>query len=378
MRQRPPPENELTRLIRREIEATGSMSFARFMDFALYHPIHGYYERSAKQIGCQGDFYTSVSVGPLFGELLAFQFSEWLEEAASASQKAVPLQVIEAGAHDGQLASDILSWIKRQRPALWPLLDYWILEPSNQRRHLQEQQLQSHGSKVRWAARWEEFPYHARGVIFSNELLDAFPFVRLGWDSTRRSWFEWRVDWAEGRFAWRRGTASMEVQELLEKASWLELSDQLQAVLPDGFTIELSPQAEKWWAQAAATLRHGKLLTCDYGLEAIEIFEPHRRNGTLRTYREHRPGSDALDDIGEQDITAHVNFTALETAGAKSGLHTEFFGGQSQFLTRTANKVFQDQSRFGPWRQAATRQFQTLIHPAHLGRAFRLLIQART
>jgi SAM-dependent MidA family methyltransferase len=383
----PLPQNELERLIRQEIEAAGPLPFARFMEFALYHPVHGYYERSVKQIGCQGDFYTSVSVGPLFGELLAFQFSEWLQDpqfsidSTSGQVKppspAAPLRLVEAGAHDGQLAFDILSWLQRQRHDLWPLIEYWILEPSAARRLIQQQQLRNFAPGVHWAQRWEDLPPNLRGIIFSNELLDAFPVVRLGWDSALGAWFEWLVDWNGGRFIWSRGsTAACGAAGLLKSALGMELPGELMDVLPDGFTLELCPEAQEWWSKAASTLRLGKLLTCDYGLEALEFLDGRRIGGTLRTFRQHQPGADPLADIGQQDMTAHVNFSWLQSAGESAGLCTEFFGVQSRFLTAVAEKVFADHSRFGPWTDAATRQFQTLTHPAHLGSAFRVLVQA--
>jgi SAM-dependent MidA family methyltransferase len=148
------------------------------------------------------------------------------------------------------------------------------------------------------------------------------------------------------------------------------------AVLSDGYTIETCPAAEDWWRGAANVLEHGKLMTIDYGLTADELFLPSRPRGTLRAYFRHHAGDDLLANVGEQDLTAHVNFSAIQAAGESVGLRTEIFSTQSQFLTRILGKASKDNS-FGNWNTNQTRQFQTLTHPEHLGRAFRVLVQSR-
>jgi len=124
-------------------------------------------------------------------------------------------------------------------------------------------------------------------------------------------------------------------------------------------------------------LGRGKLLTLDYGFTADESLAPERKDGTLRGYRGHRLSSDVLADPGGQDITAHVNFTVLKAAGESAGLRTEGFMTQAQFLTRIATQILGSEGLFGEWTGQRTRQFQTLTHPEHLGRAFRVLVQGR-
>ena len=147
-------------------------------------------------------------------------------------------------------------------------------------------------------------------------------------------------------------------------------------MLPDGYTIETCPAAESWWREAANILGHGKLLTIDYGFAADELFSPSRMHGTLRAYYRHHASDDPLANVGEQDLTAHVNFSAIRAAGESAGLKTETFSTQSQFLTRIFGKASKDDF-FGKWNTNRTRQFQTLTHPEHLGRAFRVLVQSR-
>lgn len=355
------------------------MSFARFMELALYCPVYGYYEKEEDTVGRHGDFYTSVSVGPLFGELLAWQFTEWLTGIQSPQSAEVGrearLQLVEAGAHRGELAGDILSWLRRQRQEVFERIDYRIIEPSDRRRGWQRQTLADFGDKVHWARKIAELAtgHPIRGIIFSNELLDAMPVHRLGWDADRRQWFEWGVTVTQGRFVWTRlpeldSRFTLHVSRLVPQAS--------DFPLPDGFTLEISPAAENWWREAAGALESGKLLTIDYGLTAAELLSPERTRGTLRAYRQHQPVSDVLADPGEQDLTAHVNFSAIQEAGESAGLKTEALLTQTQFLTNIAARIWNTGAQFGEWTPKHTRQFQTLTHPEHLGRAFRVLVQA--
>jgi SAM-dependent MidA family methyltransferase len=155
------------------------------------------------------------------------------------------------------------------------------------------------------------------------------------------------------------------------------VSPELLEVLPDGFTTEVCPAAETWWREAAELLKRGRLLTFDYGLNADEFFAPHRVNGTLRAYHRHHLNADLLANPGEQDLTAHVNFTALQQAGEVAGLKTESLQTQAQFLIGIGRRAWSAENAFGPWSRKLGREFQTLTHPQHLGRAFRVLAQSR-
>lgn len=374
----PSTNHDLAAILRRQIAAAGPVSFARFMETALYHPNHGYYRQSKQQIGCQGDFYTNVSAGPLFGQLLGFRFAQWLQALAAASPSA-PLQLVEGGAHDGRLALDILSWFRGYRPDLWARLEYCILEPFPDRRDLQAKLLAPFRSNVRWLASWDEAPARSvRGVIFANELLDALPMFRVGWGASERRWFEWKVGATESAFIWVKSSQpAAEAEHELNRTLLGNLPPDLASVLPDGFTVELCPAARAWWSSAAEHLAVGKLLTFDYGLEWSEILAPHRARGTLRGYRAHRPTADPLSDPGEQDLTAHVNFSEIREAGERAGLKTDCLCSQSVFLTSIMGAAVVNLPRFGSWGHREARQFQTLTHPNHLGRAFRVLIQSR-
>jgi len=377
--------------IHEEISRHGPISFARFMELALYAPGLGYYERQ-REIGRRGDFFTSVSTGPLFGELLAFQFAQWL--GYPDDRQVVPtgsnmvgtrcraseatfekLQIIEAGPHEGALAADILGWMRRWRPDILSRLEYCLIEPSPTRRVWQEQKLRDWLQKIKWvddiAETSKTDPMQTKRIIFSNEFLDAMPVHRLAWNAAAKKWEECRVACENGKFVWQQAPPPPELAEQLP-----QISPELAKVLPPGYVIEHSPAAITWWKKAAKTLAHGKLLTIDYGLTAEEQFRPERSEGTLRVYTRHHTSNALLDNPGESDITAHINFSAIEAAGRAAGLTTEGLKSQSQFLTKILAQTESEPGKFEAWTPARTKQFQTLTHPEHLGRAFRVLVQS--
>lgn len=379
----------------------GVIPFDRFMELALYCPVCGYYEKEADTVGKRGDFYTSVSTGGLFGELLAFQFSEWLDVIQPVDRI---FHIAEAGAHRGLLARDILAWLRSHRPGIFAAMEYWLIEPSARRQEWQKETLGEFGSAVRWttevsglgrgikSGRASRSGTGFRGIIFSNELLDAMPVRRLGWDRKRQEWFEWGVVAEGDKLAWARiqnpepevpatgggsrGRSPTSTQPAGRRPV-PEIPRDLLEVLPDGFTTELCPAAVKWWSEAAQGLQRGKLLTIDYGLNADEFFVPERRDGTLRAYFRHHLSNDVLANPGRQDITAHVNFTAIQGAGEALGLQTEQLTTQSRFLTALAGRIMRKEGDPHEWTPSRVRQFQTLTHPEHLGNRFRVLVQSR-
>ena len=362
------------------------------MALALYCPDTGFYEKDDDTVGRRGDFYTSVSVGSVFGELLAFQIAEWMVQCpvgfatsqpnkfgrTVAGAEMVPPDkylLIEAGAHAGRLAMDILTWLRGRRPDVFAQVEYWIIEPSIRRRQWQSGTLEEFSPRIRWAdslAMVGQAKPGLTGVIFANELLDAMPVHRIGWDAQRQMWFEWGVTWKDDDYSWVRLPQAQTRLSIPPCAA-----PELLKVLPDGFTTEICPLAAKWWGDAARILQRGKLFTFDYGLEGEEFFAPHRAQGTLRAYRNHQQSNEVLADPGQQDITAHVNFSVIRNAGETGGLRTESLATQAQFLTGIAERFWKEPGRNGSWTARQSREFQTLIHPQHLGRAFRVLLQAR-
>ncbi len=365
-------------LIREEIRTRGPIPFIVFMRLALYAKDAGYYERPGR-VGRSGDFFTSVSVGRLFGELLACQMREWLfEMEKSIPRSAVPTwQLVECGANDGLLGVEVMETLLASDEGGLRPVELVFLEPSETRRRWQEETVVRHndgrgpGFPVRWCRDWNELGT-VHGIIFSNELLDAFPCHRVAWDAASRRWCEMGVGLEGDRFTWR----PLPENSAASADAHLDLPEGLLDVLPDGFTTELNPDAAAWWRSAARSLGEGRLLAFDYGLTREEYFMPQRADGTLRAYSKHQLKSDVLDQPGEQDLTAHVNFTAIEQAGIAAGLTTDTFDFQGRFLTRLAQKLWAAPGA-EPWDASKIAQFKTLVHPEHMGRSFRVLAQRR-
>jgi SAM-dependent MidA family methyltransferase len=337
------------------------------MELALYHPSHGYYERNLKQTGREGDFYTSVSVGSLYGELLAMEFARRLTELWPG-----PVVLVEAGAHDGQLACDILSYLDEYQQDVFRRLDYVIIEPSSSRAQRQLETLRKFQGKIRWVRDWEELG-EFRGICFSNELFDAMPVHVFRWNEPGKRWQEWGIANRNGSFLWR----ALEQENPNARRLLTRLPRNLLDVLPNQFTVEISPEAVSWWLRAAHALSEGSLFTIDYGLLQEDFFQPHRSRGTLRAYSKHRPTGNLLEAVGEQDITAHVNFSLLIAAGESAGLKTDEFVQQGMFVKSVLERIEAEPARFPLWTPMRYRQLKSLLHPEHLGTAFKVLIQSR-
>lgn len=354
------------RVIREEIAGNGPLRFSRFMELALYAPGVGYYATAGRAIGRGGDFYTSVSVGPVFGFLLANRFAEW---CAGMDQ----VEWVESGAHDGRLADDVLTAVRDFHPEIFERLRYRIVEFLEVRREEQMRRLAPWAGRVEWVSGWDTLRQPVQGVIFANELLDAFPIRRFGWDAGARRWFEWGVTVRDGGLGFCR--MSCEPGEIPGVDSWPE---ELLQVLPDGFVVEDSPSALEWWARAGSSLGEGRIMTLDYGHEGgSEAIRPERTGGTVRAYHRHRRVDDLLACPGEQDLTGHVDFGRVREAGEGVGLETEALLAQGRWLGEIAVDILRCGGHQAEWLTARSRQLQTLIHPAHLGQSFRALVQRR-
>lgn len=361
-------------VLRSRIKRSGPMPFSEFMNECLYHPSFGYYCRSLDRVGRSGDFVTSVSTGDLFGSLLCERFVAWSSEWEIGKTRDV-VTWIEAGAHDGRLALDILNHCRDQFPTVYERVRYLILEPSDYRRSQQARLLAGHGDHVKWSSDWESLPDETvSGVLFSNELLDAMPVERLFWDANQQEWRLGGVTWEDQSFKWVLfdGPAPPEVQAFTES-----LPIELRRVLPSGYATELGSEAKRWWSAAAKRLHRGHLMAIDYGSTREQLLSPHRAQGTLRAYSQHHQNPDLFASPGEQDLTAHVDFSAIQEAGLAAGLSTLHFQAQGVFFTETLKMIQQRDpasNLLGPLRR---QQWQALTHPSHFGRSFSVLVQER-
>jgi SAM-dependent MidA family methyltransferase len=388
--------------IQREIVARGGrITFERFMELALYHPQYGYYTGSessrggSPRIGKTGDYFTSVSVGPLFGKLLAKQFLKFREELGHPPE----FEVVEFGGHRGQLRADVL--------AAAPDLRYRIIEAG------------------------DPPPESIIGCVFSNEFLDALPVhvvhVKNG------TWQEVYVRTAspspepspsrgEGQHTAEKRPGSRQSQssplggedkepvlslpkdegatnrsplpsggedkgegasfeEVLGPLSTPRLAEYLRdlpAQHMEGYRTEVNLRALDWLADVARRLKRGWIITIDYGYERHEYFAPHHRDGTLLCYHHHTKSANPYTNIGEQDITALVEFTSFIEHGKKLGLEPVVFTDQSHYLLQIGESEISEIVERTAGRPSKERAaIHQLIHPELMGRAFKVLVQRK-
>lgn len=340
-------------------QPSGRLPWVQVMEMALYHPEHGYYGAGPRRIGRKGDFYTSVSVGPLFGRLLAHQaIAEW--EAQGRPQD---FTLIEQGAHDGQLAEDVLSVVTE---AGLPL-SYLIVEPNPAYQRVQKQRLepQPHASRVQWVSRLDDLeggPQHA--FFLCNELPDAFPVHLVRWSGDR--WEEVYVE-MDGTEALRFVPGELSTAGLAEETAALPRD------LEPGHTLEINLAMLQWVRDLGRTAFRGSVFIADYGLDAEEFLVDSRASGTLRRYHQHRMDDQVLEALGECDLTSHINFTRLIEEAARNGLTQREYDLQGRVLLRMAMPWLQTLEG-QPLNASVARQMQSLTHPALMGRSFRCLI----
>ena len=360
------PSQTAADLVRDRIAASprGRLPWAEVMRLALYEPGVGYYRRGVRRIGRGGDFYTSVSAGPLFGRLLA-GFAQQVWEATGRPRS---FSVIEQGAHDGTLAADILTACRTLDPAFSAAVGYVIIEPDPLLRHAQEAALRDQ-PRVSWLPDWGSLPPTPAALFLCNELLDAFSVHRVRWDGKR--WMELWVGQQEGAtpgaLAWVEDVSSD--PRLAGEVSLLSKS------YPSGYTTDICLEVQPWLSEVAAAPFSGAILVLDYGFPAVEYFAPERSEGTLRRYYRHRMDDDVLDNLGDADLTADVNFTALAEHATDAGMKVAGFIEQGRFLTKLLAADFARNP--APMDAATRRQFHTLTHPSLMGRSFHGLLLTR-
>lgn len=323
------------------------------MELALYHPEYGYYARSVRQVGRRGDFFTSVSTGPLFGRLLARRFlSEWKNLGSPAAWR-----VIESGAHDGTLAHDILTELRTLDPSAFSALRYAIPEPLPLLQSAQKATLAAFANVDFLTSPGPLASAPLPGIAFGNEVLDALPFHIIQWDGSR--WRELHAGLENDRFIWCDGGSPAHQPPIDTSA------------LPPGYRTEIRGTHAAFLSPLLAALGRGLLLWIDYGYPEEDYYHPGRTTGTLRTFSRHQAAEDPLSSPGEIDITAHVDFTSVIRDAGKLGCHPSKLQSQGTWLTHLAAPLLLQMD--GNPDPSLLRQFQTLTHPAHLGARFHVL-----
>ena len=366
-----PPSDQLAKIIRAQITQHGPVSFKWFMQQALYHSEFGYYGSGRARIGRQGDFYTSVSVGKIFGELLAKQFEEmWLRMNAPMA-----FAIVEEGAHGGQFANDVLTWLQKFSPDLYRRTRYWIVEPNPRLQAEQQARLSPWPrNKVRWCSTLATFEAGSLvGVHFSNELIDSFPVHLV--TCANDQWQENFVELTRDGFSFVYGPPSNTL--LRERLRTLRIP--AREFQP--YRTEVNLAALRWVEDLARIFGQGYLLAADYGFSRDEFLSPHRREGTLTGYRAQQRQPDPFAHVGDSDLTAHVDFTTLAECAESHGFALTGYCDQHHFLVGLGEEELLSIERVteesgeepGPEMAHYIRAFKTLMHPATMGRAFKFI-----
>jgi SAM-dependent MidA family methyltransferase len=385
--------------IEEEIRARGPIPFSRYMDLCLYDPEFGYYAKNAEQFGKAGDFYTSSDVHAVFGRLLARQFEEMWRALDSPAQ----FEILELGPGRGLFAQDVLDWSEKKFPQFFSTLRYSLVEASPALRKRMQETLRrqvslgktsllepqevaprqtntaqgvssgSHGVERASQGRQKTPPFHLPRalppdipvIVFANEFFDALPVEVLSAGG------ELRVDTRDGRFVETWVPASAEALELLDR----------YGLHPEpGERVEAPLLAQKYISQAAARIKRGFLIVIDYGYTRSEQLAGRHR-GTVTAYRQHSVSANPYQAPGEQDITAHVNFTALAAEAERQGMTVHPLLTQSQFLMGIGERnqfadAFED-CRLAQERAKVALQLKHLVTPAGMGENFHVLVASR-
>ena len=321
----------LLEIIRTEIKERGPQSFAWFMQQALYHPEHGYYSSGRCTIGRGGDYFTNISVGPLFGQLLAAQFAEIWERL----DKIDNFIIVEQGAHHGEFARDVLDAARKRWPDFFAALRYQIIEPFPILQDRQARSLAEFEDRVEWRSSVDALERFC-GIHFSNELLDAMPLRLI----------------SNGR----------------EKLVDLEGDNLILGEGPVGGVGRFNQAVLDWVENVAAKLQRGYLIAIDYGHLSDEF------HGSVQVRAQHRHLDSPFEQIGHADITAHVDWTSIAECAEKNGLDAAGFTDQHHFLTGIISKWPDLAQSADP---KTKRALQTLLHPEMLGRSFQVLALAK-
>ncbi len=350
--------NDLERKIIRLISRGGPVTFEQFMEIALYDAEFGYYRSGSARIGRQGDFYTSSYLHPVFGTMIGRQIEEFWECMGMPDE----FEVLEMGAGAGYLCKDILDSLKGHE--VLAALRYGIVEPGPAVTEQQKELLGDYRNKVRWFPSLREIR-GLRGCLLSNELLDAFPVHLVQMEDELKEVFVGVED----------GLLRESLRQLTDK-SVLEYIEDFSVKLEKGDRTEVNLRIKDWLRSAASLITEGFVLTIDYGYTSREYHSEDRNRGTLMCYRKHQATEDPLVNVGEQDITAHVNFSAVRKWGEGAGFKTIGFCGQGAYLVSLG--IDEEIKRLAPESKDylfELARIKKLILPQGMGESHQVMIQ---
>jgi SAM-dependent MidA family methyltransferase len=360
---------QLVALIRERIRQHGPVPFPWFMEQALYHPEFGYYTSPRLRIGRRGDYYTNVSVGRLYGQLLASQLIEMWKLLGSPPC----FTIVEQGAEEGRLALDILCAIAQESTEAAECIHYTILEPVPGKQ--QQQRASFEGAfldKVTWLTGLNDLK-SVTGAFISNELVDAMPVHLVEYRTG--AWLELLVDISGEDFCF--------IPSKIESSELAKALEKLPLPTASPYRTEVNLVALRWIRAVSKRLERGFVLIVDYGFPRHEYYKPERTEGTLSCYSLHRRSDDPLLRPGEIDITAHVEFTSLAEAAEEASLKVAGYTDQHHFMVGAAESrllALEKVVEIGgltPAHAAFFAQYRTLMHPGTMGMAFKYLLLAK-
>lgn len=364
-------ETELSMLIKECISSDGKISFHRFMDMALYHPRLGYYMSERTKIGWEGDFFTSPDLHPVLAVSIMKQLAEMYRIIGGKGR----LKVVETGAGKGELCRQILSAAFERENDLFDVMEYTIVEKSPSFEAMQKEHIGSHDNlrgKVSWHGSIEDALEDSEcTVVLSNELLDAFPIHKVVYCSGQ--WQEVYVTVEEGAF--------MELNVPISDIRLENCLAKLEGPFMEGYTTELNLDAMSWIESVGRNLQKGFVITIDYGYSRGDYYAVERTKGTLLCYHRHELSEDPYRRVGEQDITAHIDFTSIAEAGEKAGLLPVGYCDQFHFLMGMG--VFEEFNVMGETESydvdgyAENQAIKSLLMPEGMGGTFKVLIQSK-
>jgi SAM-dependent MidA family methyltransferase len=391
--------NPLEKKIAEKIKQEGPVTFETFMDMALYYPELGYYSSPEGIIGRKGDFYTAPHLHPLFGAMMARQLMEMWD-----SMGRPPLfHAVEMGAGAGYLCKDILDYLSRTEKGLSSSQDkngflgsmkYVIVEPFCHFEEKQKRLLGDFAKDIKWIRSLEDLkkhripahpssmaellrrtearndvtetsPENITGCIFSNELLDAFPVHLVEMEEELKEIY---IDLRKGKFG--------EIKDSVSSGELTGYLKEFSAGLQPGYRTEINLKIKDWLREVSAALSKGFILTIDYGYSAGEYYSKERTKGTLLCYRGHQTNENPYYNVGEQDITAHVNFSSLKKWGEVQGFRTVGYCPQGTFLIASGiDEVITELYAGRDDYSSETAKIRGLIFPQGMGETHSVMIQ---
>ncbi|WP_416149382.1 class I SAM-dependent methyltransferase [Salipaludibacillus sp. HK11] len=343
-------------------------SFATFMETALYDPKVGYYMKDRQKLGKDGDFYTSNHVHPVFAETFARFF---LDVITKENMKA---EICEWGAGDGSFACNILAYMREQSPEVFEKMTYYIIESSPYHQSILLDRLALFKKQIKIYSTLEELKKevtHFQGIIFSNELIDAFPVHII--EKTSEGLKEVMLE-VEGEHLAEKLMTSENNQVL----NWLDKFG--PTTLPEGHRFEVSLSMKEWLVNVSTWLEKGLLVTVDYGYRNEEFQWPERKDGSIRGYRNHEMVKDPLKYPGSMDLTSHIQWDAYEQIAKNQGLTMVCHDRQDKFLLKAGLFSFlQSPTDMNPFSDVfkKNRAIQSLVHPEGISTSFQVNVQGR-